>query len=361
MTLMHLNSKVYLLFPFDLGLELDFAGKDAKEFFKEISARKMGLLAFEGQNLYKAEFSTQVYRFGVGMMQISFETEGDINYLAKLSCNIEKIRAGKTGIMPYCESFINGLIQRARKYATYQYEHRLGDQEIFPIFVLSKPPSEDADEFVKKHKKALFGMVVGEEDYDSLSTFVLDKQELINYGYYENELILVKRFGAVVYSKESNNILEMIKLAFAQYWSMRSYNYILDHELEDSQKILKEIPPYYKFWLIPQSYQKLSREALDFDGDKISIVDSLYNVLANIPKVDSDWHLHTVHENVNKVFNVEELHKTVETKIEKIEESYNSARDFLSTNFFILLDIIFFLSLAWSVIDTYLFWQIAHK
>ena len=76
---MNLHSKIHILFPFDLGLELDFAGKDAKEFFKAISLRKMGVLSFEGKNLLKAEFYTQVYRFGVGIIQISFETEPNLS------------------------------------------------------------------------------------------------------------------------------------------------------------------------------------------------------------------------------------------------------------------------------------------
>jgi uncharacterized protein with ATP-grasp and redox domains len=113
--------------------------------------------------------------------------------------------------------------------------------------------------------------------------------------------------------------------------------------------------------MIPGAYQTFSTEALDFDRDKISIVDSLYNVVSNIPKVESDWHLSKLHQSVNKVFNIEDLYKTVETKIERIAESYNSARDFLSTNFFILLDFIFFLSLAWSIIDTFLLWKLSIK
>ncbi|OGS11460.1 MAG: hypothetical protein A2386_00040 [Elusimicrobia bacterium RIFOXYB1_FULL_48_9] len=153
----------------------------------------------------------------------------------------------------------------------------------------------------------------------------------------------------------------MIKLAYAQYWSMRSYNFILDHEMDVSQQLLENLPPYYKFWQILQAYQTFSEEALGFDKDKISIVDSLYNVITSIPKVESDWHLRTVFQNVNKVFNTEELHKTVEVKIERIEQSYNSAREFLSNNFFILLDIIFFLSLVWSIIDTFLLWKLSVK
>lgn len=90
-------------------------------------------------------------------------------------------------------------------------------------------------------------------------------------------------------------------------------------------------------------------------------MDSLYNVVSNVPKVESDWHLSILHQNVNKVFNIEDLYKTVETKIERIAESYNSARDFLSTNFFILLDIIFFLSLVWSIVDTFFLWKLSVK
>jgi hypothetical protein len=354
-------SRIHLLFPFDMGLELDFAGSDAKEFFKEISTRSMGVLSVDDTIFSHAEFSTQVYRFGVGLIQISFETEGDLYYLAKLSCMIERIRVGKTGIISYCQSLVEGLIHRASKYATYRYDRRLLAGEIFPVFVFAQPPSEDADDFISRHQKALFGLLAGEMEYDSLSSFVLEQDKLQNYGYYENELVLIKRFGAAVYSPEVGTILEMIKLAYAQYWSMRSYNFILDHELRTSQKLLEKLPPYYKFWLIPQSYQRFSSEALDFDRDKISIVDSLYNVLGNIPQVDSDWHMRTLHQNINKVFNIEDLHRTVETKIERIEESYKSARDFLSTNFFILLEICFFLSLVWTIIDTFLLWKVANK
>ncbi len=207
----------------------------------------------------------------------------------------------------------------------------------------------------------LLGLLAGEERYEKLSHFVLDQEKLSNFGYYENEMVLIKRFGAVVFSEDYSTIIEMIKLAYAQYWSLRSYNFILDQELETSQKLLEKLPPYYKFWEIPQSYQRFSNEALDFDRDKISIVDSLYNVVSNVPKVESDWHLRILHQNVNTSFKIEELHRMVETKIERIEESYNSAREFLSTNFFLLLDVIFFLSLAWSIVDTFLLWKLYVK
>lgn len=356
-----MKTRIHLLFPFDMGLELDFTGKDATEFFKEISTHRAASISIDGKVFSETDFSTQVYRFGVGMIQISFDAEGDMEYLARLSCRIEMLHVGKMAVLPYCHSMVEGLISRAAKYATYRYERRLTNGEIFPIFELAEQPAEHADEFISKNERSLFGLLAGEEDFARLSTFVMRQEALVNYGYYDNEIVLIKRFGAVVFSDEDATIIEMIKLAFAQYWSLRSYNFILDHEMETSQKLLQKLPPYYKVWRILGAYQRFSSEALDFDRDKISIVDSLYNVVVNIPKVEADWHLRTLHQNVNRVFNIEDLHRTVETKISRIAESYNSAREFLSNNFFILLDIIFFLSLIWSIIDTFLLWKLSVK
>ncbi len=356
-----MRAKIVLLYPFDMGLELDFTGKDALEFFKEITARKLGVLSFEGTLYPQAEFSTQVYRFGVGLIQISFVIDSDINAMARFAADVEKIRVGKAGITAYCHSLVEGLIQRAARYATYRYDLRLTEEELFPVVILKELPDDSADTFIERHHKAVFGLVSGEQHYELLSRFALEQDKLTNFGYYEKEIVLIKRFGALVFSEESSTILEMIKLAFAQYWSMRSYNFILDRELDTSQKLLEHLPPFYEFWRIPKSYQRFSTESLSFDRDKISIVDSLYNVIGNISKVESDWHLRSLYENVRGVFDVEEQHRIVETKIGRIAESYNSAREYLSTNFFILLDIIFFLSLAWSIIDTFLLWKLSVK
>ena len=132
-----MQATIVLLFPFDLGLELDFTGKDAVEFYKEISAHKIGTLSAEGKMFSQAEFTTQVYKFGVGIIQIAFKVEDDIPNLALLSCEIAKIKVGKVGIIQYCHSLVDGLIARAEKYATHRYDQRLTAAEIFPVFVLS--------------------------------------------------------------------------------------------------------------------------------------------------------------------------------------------------------------------------------
>ena len=362
--------RTHFLFPFDLGLELDFTGKDAQEAFKQVSSRKTASVSFDGEIFESATVATQIYKFGVGTIEIAFDLDADLSRAAQLSCFAENTMVGKMSILAYCRSHVDGVIRQASKYADYRYERRLEEVDLFPVFVIGEALASEedrseelhvSDAFIRRHRKAIYGIVAGEPRYEDLSDFVLERGKLQNYGYYENEMILMERFGAVVYSPESTTILNLIKIAYSQYWSLKSYNFILDSELDNAQHVLEHLPAYYEFWRIPNQYQRFSKEALDFGRDKLAIVESMYTGEPTIPRIDADWHLRTLYSSIRKVFTIEELFKIVDTKLGRIEESYNSAREFLSTNFFILLDIIFFASLAWSIIDTFLLWKVAHR
>lgn len=356
-----MKTQVVILFPFDSGLELDFAGKESQSHVQEVASHPLPTLTFGWKHFTEAHEESHLYRFGVGLIRIGFTMDFDLNGCAELSCQGEKITVGKMPILEWCQSRAAALIERAQEFATHRYDLRLKDADLFPIF--SFPPSQvqNADEFIRENYKALYGVVAGEPHFDRLSEFVIQKEPLANFGYYENELILLKRFGAVISSSEFKTIQDLVALSYAQYWSMRSYDFVLNSEIDTAQKLLENLPPYYKFWQIPSRYQKFSKDAIDFGKDKLSIVESLYNVSANIPKIDSDWHLRMIYKNVSKVFNIEELYKTLEIKLDRIEESYNEAREFLSTNFFILLDFVFFLWLAWGIVDTVILLSIARK
>lgn len=356
-----IKTRVVLLFPFDLGLELDFTGQSAGAIVREVSAHALPSLSFRSRFFPGARAESHLYRFGVGLIQVDFAMDLDLTEMADLSCNAERIQAGKTSLSDWCRDTVRELIAHAQEFASHRYDLRLEDAEIFPVFIFDQKDVDNADAFIRKNYKALYGITAGEPDFDRLSDFVFQKEPLGNFGYYENEVILIKRFGAVVSSAEFETILDLIALACAQYWSLKSYHFVLDSETDQAQKLLEHLPPFYKFWQIPSRYHRFSREAIDFGKDKLSIVDSLYNVSTNLPRIDSDWHLRTVYKDISKVFNIDELYRTVEIKLNRIEESYNQAREFLSTNFFILLDIIFFAWLIWGVLDTILLLYIAKK
>ncbi|MBK8871147.1 MAG: hypothetical protein KBD85_01825 [Elusimicrobia bacterium] len=356
-----MRSHVHIVIPFDLGLELDFGSEDAKAIAKEVSSRAVDNLVFGGRTFSDVHVTAQIYKFGVGLLELVFQVEGDLDFLATLSCRTEALTVGGASIAEWAHTLVDGVIANAKKFASHAYDRRLEEVDPFPIFVFEKGVVDNSGDFIRRNQKALTGLVCGEPNYDELSAFVLDQEKLRNFGYYENELVLIKRFGAAVSSAESQIILDLIRLAYALYWSLRAYNFLLEKEIDKAQTLLADLPPYYKFWSMPGRYQTFSREAMDFVKDKLAIVDSLHNVQANIPRIDSDWHLRTVYKNVEKEFDIDELSRSVDTKLERIEQSYNSARDFISTNFFIAVEIVLILSLAWMMLDTSLLFVIAQK
>ncbi|MEK7765565.1 MAG: hypothetical protein AAB368_04945, partial [bacterium] len=213
------------------------------------------------------------------------------------------------------------------------------------------------------HRKTIFGIVGGEPHYDRLSEFALSEAGLENYGYYEHELLVVTRDGAVIAGEDAGRLEELVSLACVQAMNLRSYQVLLDRELSQAHRLLEGIPPYWRFIETFRKYTVLSREALDFDQDKLAIIESLY-AMASLPHIESDWYLRTVYGKIGQRLDLERLRREVEMKIDRLEESYNNAREFLSTSFFILLDIVFLASLTLSVIDiiqAYYVWKIAVK
>ncbi|MFH1540574.1 MAG: hypothetical protein ABID79_01825 [Elusimicrobiota bacterium] len=355
-----------LLFPFDMGMDLDFAIDGLSVVAKTLYCQKLSQLTFFDTVYENAEVEVRIYRFGSGLISISFSVYSDTNIdevdknlqmCAQLSCMSSHIKINEIEIINYCQKLLEDIIVNAQQFSTHIYGRRFLNTEIFPVFTMDKLTST-ADIFITKNLKTLYGIVSAEENYEKLSDFVLDQSPLANYGYYEDEIILVKRFGAFIASENSNVIMDIIKMSLIQWWTLKSYDYILSIELDEAKKHLASIPSGVKILKTFTQYNKFSKDSLDFDRDKLEIISSIHT---DIPEIENDWHLKMLHTNINKIFNTDDIEKWVETKITCIEDSYENARDFLSTNFFILLDIIFFLSLVWSIFDTFLLWKISAK
>src|SRR5579872_4217219 len=98
-----MRMRAHILFPFDLGLELDFTGHDAEEMFKQVSSRKSAEVRFDGQLFSEATVATQIYKFGVGTIEIAFDLDTDLPVAARISCITENIQVGKMPIVKYCQ------------------------------------------------------------------------------------------------------------------------------------------------------------------------------------------------------------------------------------------------------------------
>jgi hypothetical protein len=352
---------VRILYPFDMGLELDLSGQEAGALVARLADAGSVQVALNGQELGVGQVSARIYRFGIGVFELGLDLDLDFDGCALISCNTALIEVDGHSMADFAESRVHDIIESSRRFATYSYERRLEDRELFPLFILREPIPGEAAELIEQHRKALFGIVAGEPDYDRLSLRLLEREPLENLAYFGNDLILVRRFGAVLSGAEAETSADLLSLVLAQYWSMRSYDHVLDHELSQAQEQLEELPKYFEFWRMPARYHDFSNEAIDFAKDKITITQSMHTLLGSESQIEADWALRELYEEAQSAFGVEALVGRVETKLARIEAAYNVAREQLSANFYILLDIIFLAFLVWSVVDTLLLARIAFR
>jgi hypothetical protein len=133
-----MKTTVHILIPFDLGLELDFEGADAKAIAKEISSRPIENLMFGGRAFTDVRLTVQIYKFGVGQLGLTFDTEGDLDVLATLSCRAEALTVGARSITEWAHSLVDEVIAGAKRFASHAYDRRLEDVDPFPVFVFEK-------------------------------------------------------------------------------------------------------------------------------------------------------------------------------------------------------------------------------
>lgn len=353
--------KIHLLYPFDLGAEFNFSAESGKTFKKELRLGEKPLLSYGGKVFRDVEITAEVFSFGSCVIDISFSDETEYDFLANLSSNCENIKADKGTLIEYCETLARGVEERVRGFRKKEYSTRLKTRELFPVFIQAGEMHYHTDKFLEKNLNAILGIIGGENRYDKLSPFILNSEAPQNIGYYSDEIILVKRYGALIHSSGWANIMDLIKLCVAQYWGLKSYDLYFNSEITTAREYLDDIPPYYRVVKIFKKYNRFSTDAIDFDIDKLSITHSLYTLSPFEVEIEPDWHMITVYKSIRNAFGMEELYRNLEVKIDRLENSYSNAREFLSTNFFILLDLIFFLSLVWSILDTVLLFIMATK
>lgn len=330
----------HLLYPFDTGLELDLDGQIRRMVREQPCAE----VSHFNQELGGGILRAWLFRFGAGLLEISFPAGSDLNQWARIACQPEGVRLGRPDIRTYCGALVPALLEDARKYAIHTYGERYPDEELFPVFTL--PPPESADGFIRKNFRALFGILSAEPRFEEVSDLVLEKEPLANLGYYRDEVILLSRGGGVVASSDAETTLDLLRLAYSQHWSLRGYNFLLDRELDEAQDLLDRVPPFWRVLRMFRQYLHFSREAIAFDKDKLEILLSLGTGAA---AGESDWHLRLLGRHLSETFQTEDLRRQVEQKIDRIEQSYANARDFLSTNFMILLEALIVLFFAWEV------------
>ncbi|MBI4669223.1 MAG: hypothetical protein HY747_08560 [Elusimicrobia bacterium] len=343
--------KIAYLYCFDLGMELKLDMPEESYRREILHDGDAGEAIFQGKSLGRASLAAYLYPFGIGMFEASFDFNGTLAEASDLAVFAEKVHIGRSSLAVFFSSQIERAAGKARAWVPGNFSAsggQISPREAFNLFTLSWSEDLGAESFLKKNRKTLCGMVTGEPFYARLSEYALQREALKNIGYYDEEIILVNRYGAFLHSKEEDTHRELISLALAQSFSVRRANAYLEWALGAARGVLESQPPYYHFWKMPIAYQRISREQRNFSKAKVALIQSLHALHGQTPKIESDWHLKSVHREILDSFDIEEQAKTAAVRLEAIDSIYSQLGEQLSTMFFIFLDFVF---LAWLSVD----------
>lgn len=154
--------------------------------------------------------------------------------------------------------------------------------------------------------------------------------------------------------------LHILKLLLAQYWNLISYDVFLNKEVDSAINIISKIKISFNFINLIRNYFILFEEGKEFHRDKLNIVNSLYRTMKNNSFYDNDPEYMDFYRKCRDVMIVDDLEKSVMSKIEKVSETYSFLGDNISTLFFIFFNIIFFFWAAWGILDTFLLWKLGN-
>lgn len=151
--------------------------------------------------------------------------------------------------------------------------------------------------------------------------------------------------------------LDILKLALSQYWNLLSYDVFLNKEVDSAINILNRVKIGFNFYKIIKNYFLLFEEGKEFHRDKLNIVNSLYRLMKD-STYSNDPESMEFYNKCKDVMLVNDLEKSVMSKIEKVSETYSFLGDSISTLFFIFFNIIFLFWALWGIIDTFLLWRL---
>ncbi|MEK6544449.1 MAG: hypothetical protein AABZ44_08455 [Elusimicrobiota bacterium] len=340
---------IHYLYSFDLGMDLELTLQQRSYCREILRLPEAGEVFYEGQRIGTASAVASIYPFGIGMLEVTFALGDDLEMACALSVAPQKVYVGRYSLGVFCNSKVEEVVSRARTFSRKIYSDRSeAGEEVFPLVVARSKADLDVDAYMKKHKKHLFGIVTGEPSYARLSDYALTKEELKNVGYYEDDLILINRFGAFLHTREEETLKGLITLAVAQYAHVRAANLFLERSLLKANKALEEQPMFYHFWKIPGAYQRLAAQQNAFAKAKVNLVESLNLTQGQFPEIESDWHLRSVHKEILAALDLNDQSKMALTRLETIDTIYSHLAEYHSTVFFIFLDFVFF---TWLLVD----------
>lgn len=330
----------------------------------EIPRAMTGAVGFDGEIVAgEAAITARVFRFGTGIVRITFvRDEWNLASLGRLSARAEEIQVNGRPIVQVVRELAVEIRKRLRPYAVATYETLLEGTEAFPIIQVGElPPGPRGDEFVALHQRAMTAIVGGDARPGPLSSFARGAYPVESIGANVDDVVAVRENGAFVHLvpehrggateslHDARRIAGLIELTYAQYWSLRAVDELVDHLQDEAYGFISRLQQGAAGALpLGEVLRRLYRAR-----EEHMAISNIVDDFLELPAIGYDIYLDAFFKRVQEVFGVGERTHRARERIEDLEESYEvvhgiiSERRLFAIELLVLIVIVLELVLAW--------------
>jgi hypothetical protein len=179
----------------------------------------------------------KMYDYGVVSLRLSFPAAGswgDLNSLVDRARTDERIaRFAQTAVERVCDEYA----------AAFDDRHPPLVEDYFIVEIDRFTESVDAESLIDEHAGELAGLLLGERR--PLAASEADEALRMRFSYYEDDLTIVQWDTAFVYDRRESALAieDILEFANSQLLELRTYDALLDHELDGIYKMQPSGPP----------------------------------------------------------------------------------------------------------------------
>lgn len=357
---------VTLLCPFDIDFEpdIDRLARDDVSVARvqpgpagvqciEIPRASGGPLELDGKVLARdAIVHAHVYRFGTGIVRVQFDKdEWDLGSIAELSARAEELVLDGRLLVDRVRELGGTIRKRLEPYAFVKYETLLEAIEVYAMVEARTLPEggPSGEEFCAQNRRILASIVGGDARLGRLSQFALEEYPVKNLGALREDVVTVRESGAFMHLSvpargprgavealaDARKVGGLIELAYAQYWSLRSVDLMIQHLQDQAYTFTSGFlrkDPVVTLGAVTRALYRAREEHMAISN----IVDDFIE----IPAIGYDAYLDALFRRCRDVFGVRERSRTAQERLEDLEKSYETVHAMINERRLMTLEIL---------------------
>jgi hypothetical protein len=256
----------------------------------------------------------KAYDYGVMSLRLTFDAAGSWNGLVALADRVridEQIAAfAEATVLKFCDERARALGDR----------HAPLIEDYFIIEIERFAEAVDAETLLGEHVTELAGLLLGERK--RLAATETEAALRTRFSYHEDDLTIVQWDTAFVYDRadSARAIEDILEFANTQLLELRTYDALLDRELDGIYKIGSEKP---------SRSLRGRRESDQAESLRYLIVDvlELLDRSSNALKVVGDAYYARIYRSVAKRLGLAEWQRQIDTKLASVGDIYRFLSD----------------------------------